>query len=52
MKPEGKGQSSAVGTAVCLFWLSVTAGQAQTNYFIDWFSVDGGGGTSTGGAMP
>jgi hypothetical protein len=33
-----------LSSAVCLH------AQAQTNYTIDWHSVDGGGGTSTGGA--
>ena len=36
--------------AFVLLWLATAAAQAQTNYTIDWFSVDGGGGTSTGGA--
>src|SRR4051812_20687 len=33
---------------VCGLWLCGAAVQAQ-NYSIDWFSIDGGGGTSTGG---
>ena len=36
--------------AVCGLWLCGTAAQAQ-NYSIDWFSIDGGGGTSTGGVF-
>ena len=32
-----------------LLWLAVSAVQSQTNYAIGWFTVDGGGGTSTGG---
>ena len=35
--------------AFVLLWVAVSAVQAQTNYTIDWFTVDGGGGTSTGG---
>jgi hypothetical protein len=35
-------------TALFLF-LAVPVVQAQTNYSIDWFTIDGGGGTSTGG---
>jgi len=34
--------------AVFGLWLCGTAVQAQT-YSIDWFTIDGGGGTSTGG---
>jgi len=34
--------------AVCGLWLCGAAAQAQ-NYSIDWFTIDGGGGTSTGG---
>src|SRR5437867_7188408 len=33
---------------VCGLWLCGAAVQAQ-NYSIDWFTIDGGGGTSTGG---
>ena len=36
--------------AVCGLWLCGAAAQAQ-NYSIDWFSIDGGGGTSTGGVF-
>jgi hypothetical protein len=32
-------------TAVCVGFHA----QAQTNYAVDWFTIDGGGGTSTGG---
>ena len=34
---------------VCLVCLTSVAARAQ-NYSIDWYTVDGGGGTSTGGA--
>src|SRR5215471_13852030 len=34
--------------AACLLVLSGAAADAQT-YSIDWFTIDGGGGTSTGG---
>ena len=34
---------------VLFLWLPALAVQAQTNYAIDWFTIDGGGGTSTGG---
>src|SRR5438105_2452590 len=33
---------------ICGLWLASAAVQAQ-NYSIDWFTIDGGGGTSTGG---
>jgi len=36
--------------AVCGLWLCGGAVQAQ-NYSIDWFTIDGGGGTSTGGVF-
>ena|SRR2546426_4385756 len=35
---------------VCGLWLCGAAVQAQ-NYSIDWFTIDGGGGTSTGGVF-
>jgi hypothetical protein len=34
---------------VLLWALAVSSAQAQTNYILDWWTVDGGGGTSTGG---
>jgi hypothetical protein len=34
-----------------LLWFAASAAHAQTDYSIDWFSVAGGGGTSTGGAF-
>ena len=39
------------GLKIILLALSLTAlvAQAQTNYTIDWYTIDGGGGTSTGG---
>jgi len=50
MKSELGGQRSEVvmGTLLALL-LAATTARAQTNYAIDWFTVDGGGGTSTGG---
>ena len=45
---EVSGQRSAVGLAVLLVALAVFAADAQ-DYAIDWWTVDGGGGTSTGG---
>jgi hypothetical protein len=38
-----------VGLTLLLLVLGVSAAPAQPNYSLDWFSVDGGGGTSTGG---
>ena len=35
-------------SALCVLWLATACGLAQ-NYSIDWSTVDGGGGTSTGG---
>jgi hypothetical protein len=48
MKTTTKGESWIMGAAGALLALaaSVTWGQ---NYAISWFTVDGGGGTSTGG---
>jgi hypothetical protein len=37
--------------AFVLLWLAVSVVEAQTNYTIDWFTIDGGGGTSTGGVF-
>jgi hypothetical protein len=39
------------GLKIILLALSLMAlvARAQTNYTIDWFTIDGGGGTSTGG---
>ena len=42
------GQQSVVGLAVLLLALVVFTGDAQ-DHAIDWWTVDGGGGTSTGG---
>ncbi len=39
---------TSVATAVWLAFALATASQAQ-NFSIDWFTLDGGGGTSTGG---
>jgi hypothetical protein len=35
--------------AFVLLWLAASAVQGETIYTIDWSTVDGGGGTSTGG---
>jgi len=43
-----RGHRSAGGLAVLLLALAVFTGDAQ-DYAIDWWTVDGGGGTSTGG---
>ncbi len=43
------GWRSAFGATVLAFLVVQWAVQAQPNYAIDWFTVDGGGGTSTGG---
>jgi hypothetical protein len=39
------------GLKISLMILALTAlvARAQTNYTIDWYTIDGGGGTSTGG---
>ena len=39
------------GLKIVLMTLALTAlvARAQTNYTIDWYTIDGGGGTSTGG---
>ena len=39
------------GVKIVLMALAFTAltARAQTNYTIDWYTIDGGGGTSTGG---
>jgi len=51
-KAEGLAQSKTcrIALAFC-FLLSAFSFQAlaQTNYTIDWYTIDGGGGTSTGG---
>jgi hypothetical protein len=36
-------------SAFVLLWLAASAVRAQTNYTIAWFTIDGGGGASTGG---
>ena len=48
VRGQRSGQRSAVGLAVVLVALAVFAADAQ-DYAIDWWTVDGGGGTSTGG---
>src|SRR5512136_1880194 len=41
-----------IGLNSILAVLALAAGmaQAQTNFTVDWFTIDGGGGTSTGGS--
>ena len=46
-RSEVSGQRSAVALAVLLLALAVFTADAQ-DYAIDWWTVDGGGGTSTG----
>jgi hypothetical protein len=48
-----KGIELKTGLKIILPVLALTAlvAQAQTNYTIDWFTIDGGGGTSTGGTF-
>jgi len=46
-RSEVSGQRSAVGLAVLVLALAVFTADAQ-DYAIDWWTVDGGGGTSTG----
>jgi hypothetical protein len=41
-------RSRSVLLVVCALALSV-AGAAQAQYSIDWYTIDGGGGTSSGG---
>jgi len=48
VRGQRSGQRSGVGLAVLLLPLAVFTGDAQ-DYAIDWRTVDGGGGTSTGG---
>jgi hypothetical protein len=40
-----------IGLKIILMTVALTAlaVRAQTNYTIDWYTIDGGGGTSTGG---
>jgi hypothetical protein len=47
MKAESRTQPSKVGLAVALLALSASVALAQ--HSIDWSTIDGGGGTSTGG---
>ena len=48
MKRNNKDLRSVFEIAGALLLLVCAAAQAQTNYAIDWSTVDGGGGTSTG----
>ena len=41
--------SSSKQTALGLLMLALTARALAQNYSVDWFTIDGGGGTSTGG---
>ena len=49
MKLEDKNRNPAVGGMILLLSLWAWCVDAQTNYSIDWLTIDGGGGTSTGG---
>ena len=48
-KSEIRNRGWGGSVAVSVVLLAFSAAQAQPNYTLDWFSVDGGGGTSTGG---
>ena len=57
MKPANRGQKPklptqklVLGGILGLLWLSAVSAKAQS-FAIDWFTIDGGGGTSTGGAF-
>jgi len=49
MKLENQNHNSVIGGILLLLVLWALRVHAQTNYSVDWFTVDGGGGTSTGG---
>ena len=49
MKRKVKCRELQVAVAFFPLLFVVCAVRAQTNYSIDWFTIDGGGGTSTGG---
>ena len=49
MKLETENRNSAVAGMILLLSLWAWCVHAQTNYTIDWSTIDGGGGTSTGG---
>jgi hypothetical protein len=49
MKPPVQSLKSWIKIAGWLLAFGGAVTQAQTNYSIDWSTVDGGGGTSTGG---
>jgi hypothetical protein len=56
MKPSVSSQRSGIRSqrlafviAGSLLWLAISAVWAQTDFSVDWFSLGGGGGTSTGG---
>jgi len=48
MKLENQNHKSAIGGMILLLLLWALRVHAQTNYSVDWFTIDGGGGTSTG----
>jgi hypothetical protein len=47
MKAESRGQKSEIGIGVLL--LALTLSEVRAQFSIDWSTIDGGGGTSTGG---
>lgn len=49
-KPEVRSRGNQCCIAVLLVLLSALSAHAQ-NYAIDWFTIDGGGGTSTNGGF-
>jgi hypothetical protein len=48
-RTEARRPGSGLGLALLPLLLGLSAAYAQTNFTLDWFSVDGGGGISTGG---
>jgi hypothetical protein len=49
MTPKLRTTQPAIGLGACLFFIALSGLQAQTNLAINWSSIDGGGGSSTGG---
>src|ERR1700716_2104483 len=50
MKTEAQKRSRLIASGALLLLLSLVVSSAQAqSYSIDWFTIDGGGGTSTGG---
>ena len=49
MEPQLRNRKSRTNFVVLLLTLAALAVHGQSNYTVDWFTIDGGGGTSTGG---